>query len=82
MVQPLKRKEGPKRHAARVRQLKVLQPAGSRWRVFAWPNIVDRRFGCGPVGGAIFGNQFQSRTFVSTGSDAYSALQAEILLAF
>jgi len=45
--------------------------AGSRRRVFTCPNIVHRRFACGAVGGAIFGNQFQSRSFVGTSCDAY-----------
>ena len=44
---------------------------GSRRRVFTCPNIVHRRFACGAVGGAIFGNQFQSRSFVGTSCDAY-----------
>jgi hypothetical protein len=52
--------------------LKVLwMPApGSRPRVFALPNIVDGRFACDPLGSAIFGNQFQSRSFLGTGSVA------------
>src|SRR5258706_8789339 len=44
---------------------------GSRRRVwFACPNTLDRRFACCAVGGAIFGDQFQSRIFVGTSADA------------
>jgi hypothetical protein len=45
-------------------------PAGSRPRVFTCPSTVDRRLACCVVGGAIFGNQFQSRIFVGTSTDA------------
>jgi hypothetical protein len=34
------------------------------------PNTVDGRLACCAVGGAIFGNQFQSRIFVGTSTDA------------
>ena len=47
------------------RRAPIFTPAG-----FACPNIVDRRFACGAVGGAIFRNQFQSRIFIGTRSDA------------
>src|SRR5258706_12530302 len=50
---------------------KTAEPAVSRRRVlFACPNTLDRRLACCVVGGAIFGNQFQSRSFVGTSSDA------------
>ena len=46
--------------------------AGSRpAALFACPNTADRRLACCAVGGAIFGNQFQSRVFVGTSTDAY-----------
>jgi hypothetical protein len=44
--------------------------AGSRRRVLFAANTADRRLACCAVGGAIFGNQFQSRIFVGTSSDA------------
>jgi hypothetical protein len=37
---------------------------------FLSPKTLDHRLACCAVGGAIFGNQFQSRRFVGTGSDA------------
>jgi hypothetical protein len=44
---------------------------GSCRRVlFACSNTADRRLACCAAGGAIFGNQFQSRRFVGTASDA------------
>jgi hypothetical protein len=48
----------------------ALGTAGSLRRVFACPITVDRRLACCAVGGAIFGNQFQSRIFVGKSTDA------------
>ena len=45
-------------------------PDGSRPWVFACPKTLDPRFACYAVAGTIFSNQFQSRRFVGTGSDA------------
>src|SRR5258708_30487966 len=42
---------------------------------------LDRRLACCVVGGAIFGNQFQSRSFVGTSSDAYSISVHDPLMA-
>jgi hypothetical protein len=48
-----------------------MRAAGLRRRVlFACPITVDRRLACCAVGGAIFGNQFQSRIFVGKSTDA------------
>jgi hypothetical protein len=55
---------------------------GSRRRVlFACPNTLDRRLACCLVGGAIFGNQFQSRSFVGTSSNASPLMRQDLKLA-
>jgi hypothetical protein len=45
-------------------------PDGSSPWVFTCRKTLDSRLACYAVGGAIFSNQFQSRRFVGTGSDA------------
>jgi hypothetical protein len=44
---------------------------GSRRRTFACASPVNGRFPHGEFSRAIFGNQFQSRSFVGTGRDAF-----------
>ena len=46
------------------------EAAGLRRRVFAGHGTLERRGSFCAVGGAIFGNQFQSRLFVGTSTDA------------